>query len=310
MHKLLLVLLYLLNTFFPLPLDHFAVCLDPTHLWKQVLEGTQLLTLLEDLDTIVEYYGWEKIGKTYTGKKPEKIASNYLRRCQWVKDTYRRYNKLDTRLAYILTDSVIKLVELPKSRCSEMITVYKHDKYEYDDEIVIVDGLRWYWRKDVFIHRLGERCITLGFVSHAAVRMWVGEQNGLRHYINVHLEEHLKRGGNAEMTPLTVTDPVHLPWWTECESVQQTHRASLYRKFHHPTRQTKALQKYKGWYEKYPEFKLDAIGEWVKHGYCWPCNLEEEVIVGLIKGHVYSPEEITVPITSDARPKRSTKRRN
>ena len=88
--------------------DQSARWLDPSHLWKQILEATQILRLLEDLAMIAEHYHSKSIPPAYRGTDPSKLATNFLARCAWVKETCSTYMHLKTRFVYRLKEGQLK----------------------------------------------------------------------------------------------------------------------------------------------------------------------------------------------------------
>ena len=297
--------------------EQSARWLDPSHLWKQILEATQILRLLEDLAMIAEHYHSKSIPPTYRGTDPSKLATNFLARCTWVKETCSTYMHLKTRFVYRLEEGQLKKTVVTVAESKTLTILYAGTNYTQEGDNVVVTISRYaygdegrkkvttkdiYKRSSCLFYELGERIVTLGYGQHPIVQMWAGETDALKRYINAHLKEFVRRGGITEMQPFTVEQSTY-PWWTACIPFHQTHRASLYRK-HHTRKVPKSCE---GWYAKIPEFSREAIGPWLECGYCWSANLNEVMIVKMISGKAVSPSDITVPITADSRPKKSQK---
>jgi len=60
----------------------------------------------------------------------------------------------------------------------------------------------------------GEELITLGFSRHTAVTMWIGFETALMDYINVHIDEWVRRGFNNNMKHYNVPPNYARPAWS------------------------------------------------------------------------------------------------
>ena len=69
-----------------------------------------------------------------------------------------------------------------------------------------------------------------GWAHHPIVHMWEGYEQALKYYINVMIEEWIKRGFvNNMMIHKLKTTPA-IPWFVKCKPINYSHQASLIRK--------------------------------------------------------------------------------
>ena len=135
-----------------------------------------------------------------------------------------------------------------------------------------------------------ERKITLGFSSHPILKMWVGYEESLKRYINIHIDEWVARGYKNTMKKYTI-DPQKeiLPWWIRFPWVKYSHKSSLLRK--------EKYRNEKEHYVKNPKFTSKTPENWKKCGYLWICNLDIEKIKEMILDPLkVVPEAICSPI--------------
>mgnify|MGYP003124797197 CR=1 FL=1 len=71
---------------------------------------------------------------------------------------------------------------------------------------------------------------TKGFVNHPITKMWRGYENGLRHYLNLCIEEWMERGYNNTMEFEPIEGDLIMPHWLGNKNFHSSHRANLLRK--------------------------------------------------------------------------------
>ena len=69
-----------------------------------------------------------------------------------------------------------------------------------------------------------------GWVNHPAVKMWKGYENALGVYMNLCIDEWVRRGFNNTMEKEKETDLVLLPSWFGNKLFHASHRSNLLRK--------------------------------------------------------------------------------
>lgn len=205
--------------------------LDRQRLGKQRVEALQILCLCQDL---------RRIGKHYNEKIPK--AGVY----QWIRQIVKRYKVDDISLVqhqngegkkkYIVYDKKV-IEQVPRIR-----------KSSFD-----IDG---------FTFQPKDRVVTLGFVYHPAVQMWLGYEKSLMLYIDKHIEEWVRRGYQNTMSryPLTNVSKIKHPTWVMDSSLHRNHKASLLAK--------EITRKEKPWYINKEDFV--AAGTFVD--YHWPID--------------------------------------
>jgi len=260
--------------------------LDTIRLWKQCIEASQILSILEDLKSIVKYFDWEKCP---TSEDP---IGSFLKKCEWVRNVRTKYLKLDSRL--IWKENV--LLEIPKDDLPFQIR--KGDRYLIDGDQVKV-WIRGAFRQPPKIVQNvlfpKDKILSLGFGGHPIVSMWTGYEDSLKMYINEHIHECLlrptKTGKQRKCSLPTFTLPgkVNHPWWVTCQPVLLSHRAALLRK--------EQMRGEKEWYS----LRKDFFSEYSNLGYIWTSKLSYEQIERLIKDtKVLTPSEICSPISDIA----------
>jgi hypothetical protein len=93
---------------------------------------------------------------------------------------------------------------------------------------------------------------TTGWVHHPIVHMWYGYEQALKYYINVMIQEWVKRGFVNNMHIHKITKIPAMPWFVKCQPINWSHQASLIRK--HPSHYTKLF---------------NPPAEYLKHKYIW-----------------------------------------
>lgn len=263
--------------------------LDTIRLWKQCIEASQILSILEDLRSIVEYFGWEECP---TSEDP---IDSFLKRCEWVRNIRTRYLKLDSRLIWKETNK--SLLEIPKGDLPFQIT--KTDRYIIEGNQVKV-WTRGAFRQPPNIFNIQdvlfpkEKILSLGFGGHPIVSMWAGYEDSLKLYINEHIRECLLRPTKTgkqrkcSLPTFKLPEKVNHPWWVICQPVLLSHRAALLRK--------EQMRGEKIWYST----RKDFFSDYSSLGYIWTSKLSYEQIEGLIKGLPLTPSEICSPISDIA----------
>lgn len=294
--------------------------LDTVRLGKQRVEAYQILNILNDLHFLASYYKFPKMPfsdiENEENMDPDKVASRFLERAEWVKRTRKLYLSMPTRLVKMNSGSGFVYREVHKNNLP--VVIYKTDSYVIDDDDEKIKCKKAgqkrnpsieYDRKDIVIIDKGEWVFNLGFSQHAVVRMWVGFEESLKRYIRELIKEWVKRGNRNELGKVTssciphsslevenVTRTNVSPWWTRYKQIHFSHRASLLRK--------EMERDEKKWYAAKKDF-TSIPPVYMKLGYIWTGNLSHTIIAKLLKGKDVPPEQLCVPITSDSKPKKS-----
>lgn len=140
-----------------------------------------------------------------------------------------------------------------------------------------------------------------GYNNHPIMKMWHGYLPSLRQYINDHItayKERKKKNGDycsTSIQPYELSNYkiVH-PWWTSCDYIIFSHKASLLRK--------ERMRYEEPWYWTDDDF-LNIPPEWLNYGYIWTCNLDDHVRSQLkenpsmvIPADVCSPVKFGIPL--------------
>jgi len=264
----------MVNTFLVSPdFATSASLLDSVRLNKQILEATQILTILQDLNTIADYFEWDPIPR---GQQTWKL---FRSQCNWIKETRARYLKCKFRLVWIKVDGKLALRKWIKEKTLKTRKIDKSVPFTIcTDGNVIVESVTLP-RNRVFIAKEGERAILLGFSQHPIVEMWAGSEDALKAYINAHIATwRMRTRKNGELCKTCVPthvlpDAITYPWWIYHSDLIASHKISLLRK----ERDRDEPQ----WYWKLAEFRdyqrsLDV-------DYVWVNKLEESVVNAAIK---------------------------
>jgi hypothetical protein len=180
--------------------------LNTQRLGKQRVEAYQILCLCQDLHYLAKYYK-ETVPKVGLYKWIRKIAARYkkekfrfvvspLEKDDYIEDIYKPYN-ID----------IVKLIP-------------KKSKFK---QPVVIDGIEF---------RPEDRVVSLGFVYHPAVQMWLGYETALMFYIEKHIEVWIERGYKNTMCRYVFENPENIehPPWTKDASIHENHKASLLNK--------------------------------------------------------------------------------
>jgi len=75
--------------------------------------------------------------------------------------------------------------------------------------------------------REGFRVVTLGFVYHPIVKMWMDYKESLKMYINAHIQAWVERGYHNTMTTYSLSENPPQPPWSYDSKIHQNHISSL-----------------------------------------------------------------------------------
>lgn len=132
-------------------------------------------------------------------------------------------------------------------------------KYKnFNVTIEIVNGQYFRYEKNSSHGKVPTTIIKMGFCHHPIVRAWFGYQEALKLYINVHIDEWVKRGYRNTMTKFEVNENVKRPSWTFDSNIHTNHRQSLLAK--------EIAREEKPWYINQKDFK--NVGKFTC--YIWP----------------------------------------
>ena len=145
------------------------------------------------------------------------------------------------------------------------VTIYKQKPTEEvvsstDDQVelkLLKSGRKKILTRLTFIGRY-DLYITLGFVYHPAVAMWLGHEIALEQYLNAHIEEWVVRGHNNTMQLYSKKDSYRKPAWCSDPTFHESHKSNLLTK--------ERDRKEKEWYINLKEFK----GVEHEQEYLWP----------------------------------------
>lgn len=172
-----------------------ARLLDKGRVWKQVMEAKQILSLLCDLRVLGMLF------ESFLGPMP--INGTVEQRTWWIRAVFDAYKAWNYRVVRDTTPN-------PNN-------FYNYFTYHISQEVVV----------PVEYKKLDK----LAWMNHTTVRMWLGYELVLAEYINIHLDEHLSRGGNTQYVkfPLTYTvEKHHWPVWTQDPDCHRRHRSKIY----------------------------------------------------------------------------------
>lgn len=234
-----MVMTYVLDS----DLRRSAKFLDNNRLTKQIVEAKQIFNLLIDIRILADIF------LPYLGPMP--INASVERRTDWIKQLAQLYKKSSTVTQpsgfYIIrTDTVFFILS----------------------------------RNDVLnIDIPNARIVKLGWVYHPTLRMWLGYENALTEYINIHIDEYYLRGGQSYIPRLSThlfnRNTVLWPSWTKDPDCYSRHRSKIHSQelekyqinmgiIPIPTG-TRAKRDCYSWYAKIPEFTTSKPFS----GYIW-----------------------------------------
>lgn len=206
-----------------------AHTLDFKRLLKQCVEASQILSAITDLALVASLLN---IPRTENNT--------------WIKTTYSTYKKLSYK--YVIING--GLYTINKDDCG-LFDVSKSGGYKLGknisingDKVIVqltnkdskkynLSGLCEFNRLSIVIRELGDHIITLGWVNHPALKMWIGYEAALALYINDHMTVFQERnnGKGMDMPRPQISTPIIHPWWLlQTDKVILSHRAALLRK--------------------------------------------------------------------------------
>jgi len=113
--------------------------------------------------------------------------------------------------------------------------------------------------------RSDNRIIKAGWSSHPAVLMWIGYEEALMDYINLCIEEWIRRGYVNNMNKYNISYPVLYPWWASNITFINSCITALLRK--------EKIRNEKKWYWDMNEFATIYQTHWYNTGYFWTSKL-------------------------------------
>ena len=198
-----------------------AEMLDTKRLGKQRVEALQILHLIQYLRILSIYYASIE-------NSPGPIPLNPYDQYLWIRKVAKLYNSSPTRLLkrnglWYEVDKNIK-----------MIRMATNEEIESDDGDTIVlkdvNTNRTRKVKSSLLIRRDEIYISLGFVYHPAVLMWLNFEDALKEYINIHIDEWISRGHKNTISKYHLEDHIDRPPWTYDDYFHMTHKCNLLRK--------------------------------------------------------------------------------
>lgn len=222
--------------------------LDNRRLGKQRVEAMQILNLIIDLEYLSQRYKCELPSDPYDYK-------------DWIRSMAKLYK---SESIYIFRHQN-EYVSISKDQKPIKIK----DKYRINDNgtVTVFSKKKTITYEKYQVHLPQDHLITLGFVYHPAILMWLGYKEALMEYIDAHIEEWENRGFKNNMTKFNITNSPK-PLWTQDPEIYQTYKAALLAK--------ELDKKEKPWYQLKPDFiaaaKLYPSTDHYQTYYIWPYN--------------------------------------
>jgi hypothetical protein len=194
--------------------------LDRQRLGKQRVEAMQILQALQHLRLFARLLGIDDF--------PKDINTPLEYRRQWI-DTVIAYTKRSYEAVWVRSDNDIV--------CFPVGSVLPHkpasgNQLTYQQINGIIYAIEWKGKTAVWYGPI-EQCVLphhqligFGFKQHTAVRMWLGFEEYLKYYINVHIAEWVRRGYENNMQLYEVSNPVR-PGWFDNPDVIRSFLANL-----------------------------------------------------------------------------------
>lgn len=243
--------------------------IDSRRLGKQRVEAMQILHILIFANLIAIYYPEFKL--------PVPINS-----CAAHSKAFELYNTQDTILIYkisVMHAPSLKLKTLKDEKIDKTAKKEKHAVKIKKTDIknpLLVD----------FPHK-----VSSAYCNHPMVLMWVGHVSGLKMYINLCIDEWVKRKYENKMHQYVLPKNVSMPWWIKCSAVHKSHCAALLRKEY--------VRKEPMWYWTRPWIADIAKTSWYKYGYVWLPHLSADIIARLKAGEDVDAKLVCDPIKND-----------
>ena len=213
-----------------------ARLLDSKRLGKQRVEAMQILHLIQYLQILANRYSSPQNStpqnspaqNSLTQDSPGPVPPNPYDRYDWIRKVARTYNSSPTRLLYRNGQwhSIDKSIKMIRMATNEVITSEENGKVKLTD----VNTQRNRNVDSKLLVRTDEIYISLGFVYHPAVLMWLGHEDSLKDYINVHIDEWIKRGFKNTINKYEIKGFPIQPPWTYDSYLHLTHKCNLLRK--------------------------------------------------------------------------------
>jgi Pyrimidine dimer DNA glycosylase len=181
--------------------DKSAQSLDNARLGKQRVEAYQILWLIKDLEYLGRYF-------------QDPIPEDPRLRHDWIRNIARRYKALSSIFVVRGIGRFILYIEFDKAIVKAIPKKSKN--------VVVIQGHTFYPASD--------HIISLGFVYHPAVEMWLTFETALKHYINCHIKEWIHRGFVNTMSSYELPLTFIRPKWSHDSTFHQNHRAALINK--------------------------------------------------------------------------------
>lgn len=194
--------------------------LDTKRLGKQRVEAYQILNLIQDLYLLSQIFNYP-------------MPDNPYHRKEWIRNLAKQYNNTN----YYLFRHQNELIWI--SRTTKPYTLKLHE-----NAIIQSDGTILYYKtyRGKVINNLtaiypkysiitsNDRLITLGFVYHPAVLMWLGYEESLKQYINACIDEWILRGNVNTMKMFDINNNaiIENPEWVNNSEIHKNHKAALY----------------------------------------------------------------------------------
>lgn len=227
-----------------------AAKLNTARLGKQRVEAQQILNLCLNLHLLARLFNIQQFPvNTFV---PKTIRS------EWVTAIVTEFKKLHC-VALGYSTNGIRLFynksQIPRRIASnERLVQHENLFYVYDltKNKYITSG-----PTDQFIHP-NEQYISLGYIHHPAVIMWLGYEEALKDYINAHIEIWIARGYKNTMSLHNITSPIIMPFWCNNETVKMFQASLLQRELERAETP---------WYILQQEFILSFTGDVEKANY-------------------------------------------
>jgi len=208
-----------------------AKVLDFKRLGKQRVEAKQILDICKKLHHWANYYNiiLEKW-------KPEQQEKTKL--------------QIKNIVCYVKSDIKNNVIHFFDSLIGEWTIINKKPSIKIPcgkiwmlENKNIIYNKKIYKRKDV---KLPNDIIgTTGFVYHPVIKMWIGFEDALSHYINCHIKEWINRGYKNNMYIIDHSDYFEIPQWVNKTSFK-LHKSMLLQK--------EILRNEPDWYSKKTSF--------------------------------------------------------
>jgi len=201
----------MVNTFLPYEsFEKSAQALDNRRLGKQRSEAVQILNILEDL---------EFLSKELDMPMPTELPRSTTKTDpwhKWILAIISKYQNLPYRYAKI---KLTRMQPIPID--IDIIKQYGLTSDTYTKvPLSVMYTLKRYKNTSI-------RIINKGHCYHPLVKMWIGYNDALKHYINCVIHEWINRGNDNNMYIYPVPSSFKRPPWTYNPKVHENHRAAL-----------------------------------------------------------------------------------